>query len=171
LSDLGRDQTLAAARNLEAPAFDLAISSDLGRAQETASLLLQHCGLDVPLLIEPLLKEFDVGEWSGLTRDEIEDRWPDQLSRFDEGQLDGPPGGETRRAFDDRVIKAAEAVARLVTARKAERVLVIAHGGVIRCLGRVGRMGEHRVTHLAGYRGRTSVESLSPIEYVDLLNG
>ena len=55
-------------------------ASPLGRTQNTAGRLIQ--ALDIPseyVHYEPRLIEFDYGDWSGLTNDEIEDRYPGEL--------------------------------------------------------------------------------------------
>ena len=52
------------------------------------------------------LREVDVGSWSGLTREEIEQRFPDQYARWlDYGQ--GWDDGETYEAMADRVVEEA----------------------------------------------------------------
>ena len=40
-----------------------------------------------------------VGEWTGLTRDEIEARWPGALDAWRRGDLLAPPGGERNEDF------------------------------------------------------------------------
>jgi alpha-ribazole phosphatase len=70
----------------------------------------------------------DVGSWQGLTRDELEQRVPDQFRRwlaFEEGWEDG----ETYEAMGQRVVGA---LLELAAQHDGERVLVITHGGPIR---------------------------------------
>ena len=80
LTDLGRHQALHASRNLGV--VDAIVASDLQRATETALIIAGELGVG-PLVLEPGLRERDAGEWSGLTRAEIERDWP--------GYLDPPP--------------------------------------------------------------------------------
>jgi broad specificity phosphatase PhoE len=80
LTDLGRHQALHACRNLGV--VDAIVASDLQRASETALIISGELGVG-PLVLEPGLRERDAGEWSGLTRAEIERDWP--------GYLDPPP--------------------------------------------------------------------------------
>ena len=80
LTDLGRHQALHAARNLGT--VDAIVASDLQRASETALIIAEALGVG-PVVLEPGLRERDAGEWSGLTRAEIERDWP--------GYLDPPP--------------------------------------------------------------------------------
>lgn len=80
LTDLGRHQAKHAARNLGV--VDAIVASDLQRASETALIIAGELGVG-PLVLEPDLRERDAGEWSGLTRVEIDRAWP--------GYLDAPP--------------------------------------------------------------------------------
>src|SRR5688572_19469520 len=79
LTDLGRHQALHAARNLGT--VDAIVASDLQRASETALIIAEALGIG-PVVLDPGLRERDAGEWSGLTRAEIERDWP--------GYLDSP---------------------------------------------------------------------------------
>ena len=61
LSDQGREQARALARRLETTHFDAAWSSDLCRAHETASIVLE--GRDLTLQTSESLREMAFGEW------------------------------------------------------------------------------------------------------------
>jgi broad specificity phosphatase PhoE len=172
LTDRGRCQARMAARRLscEEP-FDLVVSSDLSRAVQTAALMNTELGSGAPHEIEASLREYDVGAWSGHTRDEIEAKWPGYLHRFSQGELDFPPGGESRAHFDERITEAGRWVAARARASGSKRVLVVAHGGVVRSLARLAGQPETRTGHLAGYRGSVGADGLYPAEPVDLLVG
>ena len=82
-SELGRRQAAVAAASIGA--VDGIISSDLLRAAETAAIIAQQLGVG-PVMVDQRLRERDVGEWTGLTRIEIDKRWPgwiDDLRRPD----------------------------------------------------------------------------------------
>ena len=171
LSAEGRRQASASGKVLAAiHRFEHIFSSDLSRAVQTAAIVRDALGLGCPVETDPGLREYDVGEWSGKTRSEIEALWPGDIARFSSGELASPPGGETRQEFDARVSEAAGRVARSVSARGAGGLLVVAHGGVVRALARLTGVVEYRVGHLAGYRGRYEVDGLIPEEPVDLLD-
>jgi uncharacterized phosphatase len=121
LNDNGRAQAHELAAQLRATPFDAVYSSDLRRAHETALVLAAPHGLDV--VTDPDLREIDVGPWSGLTRAEIAERFPDG----------DRPGGETREQHSVRVLAGVERIAR---AHPGERVLIVAHGGCVRALQR-----------------------------------
>jgi broad specificity phosphatase PhoE len=129
LSELGRAQAEALAEALSGAGIALLVSSDLERARETARIVGARLGLD-PVL-EPALREHDVGAWSGLTHAEIEARWPEELARFRAGDLAlAPGGGESRLALRTRV---RAALARL-EARAGGPLALVSHLGVLRAL-------------------------------------
>jgi probable phosphoglycerate mutase len=76
------------------------------------------------------LREVNVGSWSGLTRAEAEDLFPDAFRRWTEGG-EGWDDGETYEQLSERVVGAVLAIA----ARHPHgRVLLVAHGGSIRAV-------------------------------------
>jgi probable phosphoglycerate mutase len=129
LSALGRAQAERLADRLAGAGVALLAASDLARARETAEILGARLGL-VPRF-DPALREHDVGAWSGLTRAEIERRWPEQLARFLGGDLAlRPGGGESRLALRARV---RSALVRLEASAPGP-VAVVSHLGVLRAL-------------------------------------
>lgn len=136
---------MAAARHVGS--LDLVVTSALARAKRTGELLAG----DAPKQIEAGLGEYDVGEWSGLTRDQIGCRWPLELAAFDRGELEAPPGGERRVSFEQRVAAAAARVTAAAVKARAARVLVVTHGGVIRALCRLAGRPDAPVEHLCGF--------------------
>jgi broad specificity phosphatase PhoE len=91
----------------------------LRRAHETAEILAAPHG--VPVFIDRGLREIDVGSWSGLTRAEITERFPDGKR----------PDGETHEEHGARV---RDAVVRIATAHLGKRILLVGHGGTIRAV-------------------------------------
>lgn len=117
LNQLGREQARELARSLDEVPFAAVYSSDLRRALETAEIVAaEH---DLPVRIDPGLREIDVGSWEGLTRDEVLERFPD-FQR---------PDGETRDAHRERIVAA---LTRIAQAHRGEQVLVVTHGGSMR---------------------------------------
>jgi probable phosphoglycerate mutase len=133
LTDEGLAQAEAIARRLAEERFDVLVSSDLGRALQTAEPIARRCGL--PIVRDARLRERHFGEGEGLAYDEIDRRWPDAFSRVRETDPDAViPGGETRRQFHDRVHRAFES---LVREYEGKRVAVVTHGGVLAALYRM----------------------------------
>jgi broad specificity phosphatase PhoE len=157
LSEDGARRAGDAGRLLKPLGFTTVASSDLERARRTAELAAAAMGLTDPVRIEPELREYDVGVWSGLNRPEIEARWPGALEEWRRGRLAAPPGGEDRTSFLARIVVA---VVKVGAARAAGKTLVITHGGVISSLVRSLGAGDTRVAHLAGRWFDTQGEGL-----------
>lgn len=144
LSPLGEAQAREAAEHLRDVAFDGVAASDLQRARRTAELLAGALGLGAIALDEGL-RERDVGEWSGLTRADIDARWPGRLQAWRERRVDRPPGGEVDDAFAARILAAVARVAAPGGTR-----LVVTHGGVIAVLGQQAGLDYRAPGNLGG---------------------
>jgi broad specificity phosphatase PhoE len=93
LSPRGAAQAAALQRALKATPFTHAYSSDLIRALETARTIL--AGRDLAIVTDVRLREFDFGQWEGLTWVEIVARWPELERRIPtQARLYEPIGGE-----------------------------------------------------------------------------
>jgi broad specificity phosphatase PhoE len=140
LSDLGRRQAWEAARAIGV--VDAIYASDLQRAAETAAIIAGEIGVG-PVILDPDLRERDAGEYSGLTRAEIEERFP--------GYLDDhrrPPGWEPDEHLLARALRALERMARDVPGAD---VLVVTHGGLVYTIE--GHLGTE-FSRLANAEGR-----------------
>ena len=130
LNERGRAQAHALAAELADEQVAAIYASDLSRARETAEIVAARLGR--PVNVDRRLREVHVGGWSGLTIEEIEARFPDDVLRW----YDGDPshtfdGGETYAAMGERVVAALEEIA---TRHAGEQVLVVLHGGPIRAV-------------------------------------
>ncbi len=128
LTDLGRRQAEALAELVAREDVDAIYSSPLIRALETARLVGARTGLDV--VEDEDLREVDTGGWSGLSREEVQQRFPDGFERWVSGGA-GWEDGETYEEMGERVLGA---VRRIAAAHPGGRVLVISHGGPIRAV-------------------------------------
>ena len=81
------------------------VSSPLLRATETAEIIAESSGTS-HIATHPGLTERDLGEWTGLTRSEVEERWPGYLSGHK-----WPESAETTEAFRKRVLEAIHSIA------------------------------------------------------------
>ncbi len=148
LSDLGRVQAEDAVDDLRHVDVTAVASSDLVRARETAELIATALQLGPPV-VDRDLREYDVGDWEGMTRPEIEKGWPDQLAAWREGRLLATPGGETRSAFLERVVAGLRRIA--AADQLGELAVVVTHGGVIRAAEQVtGARRSEVIGNLAG---------------------
>jgi broad specificity phosphatase PhoE len=120
LSDQGRLQAREAARAVGA--VDAVWASDLQRAVGTATIIAEEIGVG-PVVVDPDLRERDAGEFSGLTRAEIEERFPGYLQARRR-----PPGWEP----DEHLLaRALRALHRIATEVPGGDVLVVTHGGLV----------------------------------------
>jgi broad specificity phosphatase PhoE len=128
LSPFGERQAEdATVRLAEIATITTAWTSDLLRARRTAELIAERLGLG-DVREEPRLRERDVGSWSGLTRAEIEERWPGYLAA-----RHAPPDFEG----DDALLERARAgLAAVVDGSGPGDAIVVTHGGVIRTIER-----------------------------------
>lgn len=140
LAPEGEEQARAAAHRV--PPVDVVAASDLQRARRTAELLVPG---DAPVVIDPGLRERHVGEFTGLTRPEIDGRWPGLL----DGGFDGvdPPGAEP---WPDVLARVRAALSGLAATAGVGTVLAVSHGGVIARLERELGATVDRVPNLAG---------------------
>lgn len=128
LNDEGRRQSRELADQLALEAADALYSSDLERARETAEIVAAR--LSLPIRLDPRLREVDVGEWSGLTMKEVEERYPEGARRRAEGGT-GWTDGEPREAMERRVL---EVLNEIAAAHPGQTVLVVTHGGALRAV-------------------------------------
>jgi probable phosphoglycerate mutase len=134
LTETGLRQAEALAKRLALETFDAMVSSDLGRALSTARIIAERTRHD-PVVADSRFRERAFGEGEGLTYGELDHQYPEVFSKVRETDPDYCiPGGESRRQFYDRVQASFEALA---AERSGQRVLVVAHGGVLASLYRV----------------------------------
>ncbi|HWC67427.1 MAG TPA: histidine phosphatase family protein [Acidimicrobiales bacterium] len=162
LSVLGEAQAAAAAEAIGD--IDVVVASDLARARRTAEIIADALGVG-PALVDARLRERDAGAWTGLTRHEIEQRWPGHLAEWRT-----PDGFELDQQLLVRVV---DAVLDLHAQFPGQHVLAVAHGGVLRALDRRHGIHDEHFPNLGGRRftlGGEPVE-ISVGERVSLLQG
>jgi broad specificity phosphatase PhoE len=124
LNDAGRRQAAELADMLRGERLTVVYTSPLRRASETARIVAERLGLQA-LELEAL-REIDVGDWQGLTIEEVRARYPEHVHGAWHA---GWPNGETHAEFDARVLPA---LLDLGTRHPDERVLGVTHAGPIR---------------------------------------
>ncbi|WP_437670268.1 histidine phosphatase family protein [Sorangium sp. So ce131] len=111
--------------------------SDLERARETADILGAALGL-APAL-DAGLREVHLGAWQGLSRADVQARFPEEWAAWRSGVDVRRGGGETYAELGDRMTRALERVAER---HAGEAVALVSHGAAIKTLvGRVLHMG------------------------------
>lgn len=128
LDDVGVDQVRRAAQTLIGLKPTHIIASDLERAHNTALALAELAGLDV--VTNPDLRETFAGEWQGLTRAEIIEKYPEDFAVWGGDPHVRPGGGETAIEVSRRVTRAIEQALEGVPA--GGTLVVASHGGALR---------------------------------------
>ena len=136
LSELGRDQAVAAAEVLAKRHPLLIVSSDLCRAYDTAVELTERTGS--PLVVDARLRETHLGDWQGMTHGEVDAVAPGARIAWRNDATWAPHGGESRV---DVARRSFPLIAELVDSQsdwgadESDRpVVLVAHGGLIAAL-------------------------------------
>lgn len=130
LSEFGREKARRVAVLLAAEKPVVVVCSGMRRAIETAELIAEACG--VHIAIEPALHERRIGELCGQPFDEANKLWADTLLRWTRGETGFAPSGA--ESFDDLRNRVLPIWQRLADEHAGQTYVVVAHGGVIRCL-------------------------------------
>jgi len=128
LNETGRAQARERARALEGRGLQLIVTSHLLRARETAALLCEELGGQLPLVADPRLAETQRGDWEQRLLDEIAEEdavaWRHYTEHPETFRF---PGSESLVEQERRVLAALRDVA-----RDGRRTLIVTHGGCIR---------------------------------------
>lgn len=103
-------------------------TSPLRRARQTAEFIAQALD-NARVITDPGLAEFHLGEWEGLTYEELRDEkrlW----EQMDDPDF-SPPGGESPRAFAMRLLSSFQTI---LQTHPGETVAVVGHGGAMATL-------------------------------------
>jgi broad specificity phosphatase PhoE len=128
LDELGQRQVVELGERFRGIRLDDIFTSPLQRARRTAEAIGRVTGHD-PIVV-PGLSETDFGDAEGLTYQQVIEQFPELLDDLrDLEKVDFAfPGGETRRAFYERVTAAFMGI---IERYEGKSVAVVAHGGVI----------------------------------------
>ncbi len=130
LSEEGREQARRLALRLGREKVMAIFASPLGRTLETARILAEPHDLAV----QPRdgLREISHGHWERLTRQEVEQRFPDEAAAWEEDPFTfAPTGGESGLAVTARALPV---LMDIVRANEAACVIVVSHKATIRLL-------------------------------------
>jgi len=137
LTDQGREEAKESGEVLKAEGyvFDVSFTSELCRAQNTNTLMLEILGQqDIEIVRNIALNERDYGDLAGLNKDDARKKWGDEQVHIWRRSYDTPPpGGESLKDTADRVLPYYNEVIR-PRVLKGERVLIAAHGNSLRAL-------------------------------------
>ncbi len=126
LDEMGREQARRLAERLREETPVALYTSTLQRAQETAEIIGKALGVEV--MPDGRLKEYDVGDITGLTWEQVEEQHPDIATRWKKGEEVKLPGEEGRESFRARV---ATVFDEILSRHAEETIGVVAHGGTL----------------------------------------
>jgi alpha-ribazole phosphatase len=115
LTERGREEALLLGRQIAHVHLDLCICTRFSRTRQTAEIALE--GRDLPIDVEPLLDDIDVGNLEGIPLEDYR-AWKREHTRADPF-----PGGES---LDAAALRYAQAFRKLLE-REESSVLVVAH--------------------------------------------
>jgi probable phosphoglycerate mutase len=160
LSDEGRGQVHRLANRLRVEQIAAVYSSPLSRTMETATILATPHQLEP--MPRPELQEVGHGRWEGLTREEVEARFPGEYESWEADPFTfAPVGGESGVAV---LARALPAIREIVVKHDGQCVLVVSHKGTLRIL-----ISSLLGFDARGYRDRLdqSPASLNVLEFKD----
>lgn len=130
LSDEGRGQAAGLAKRLSAEKLAAVYASPLGRTMETAAIIARPHDLEV--VRQDGLREISHGHWEGMTRRDVEAKFPEEAAAWEEDPYTfAPQGGESGLAVTARALPV---LLEIVRAHRDQKVAIVSHKATIRLL-------------------------------------
>lgn len=129
LSPRGIRELIDLRESYEYPAVGMVYSSPMTRCIQTAGIVYP----DRPMTTVPLLREVDMGDFEGLTIEELQEReeYTDWLA---DALHSAPPNGESGEELLARVIEGLSFILRDMMLSDIHDAAIVSHGGVIMTL-------------------------------------
>jgi broad specificity phosphatase PhoE len=130
LDDAGYAQVRSLSARLANQPIAAVYTSPLRRTCTTAAILAEPHKLDLEVLED--LIEIRLGDWQGLYRDEIRQRWPDLWQQVITDPSDAAlPNGESFQQVTERAARAFETI---TSAHQNQQVAIVTHEVVVKVL-------------------------------------
>ncbi|MFQ3549257.1 MAG: histidine phosphatase family protein [Armatimonadota bacterium] len=130
LTELGVLQAKAIAKRLSGFSFDAIYSSDLGRTIQTANEIASYH--DNEIISEPLLREMNHGVLQGLTREDIDIKYPRHKNPWRENRTMRVPKAEK---WEEVIARCEKFLSKVISKHQDNsHILVVGHGGSLRGL-------------------------------------
>lgn len=130
LTPRGINNAIALGEKLKTISFDRIYSSPSPRALKTAQIICGHSTVDI--LIEDELREMNLADWEGKSKEELEQLYPKEYDLFwNEPQIFQPDGGESFQQVQDR---ATAFINKLIEQNQEGEILIVTHSVVIKTL-------------------------------------
>jgi alpha-ribazole phosphatase len=131
LNERGRAQVARLGEILKDEVFDHIYSSDLKRCVETGS----HLKCTDNRIFSKELREMNFGRWEGMTYDEIKEKYPDELEKWESDWIEQIIyEGESFSIMSRRVMKEFEKIIKQYNNNNSGKIAIISHSGCIRTI-------------------------------------
>ena len=139
LTKEGQSQAEAAGKTLSSISIDAIYSSPLQRASETTKIIIKQHQSDLNATYTDELLEVDLGAWSGLTKNELKDRFPEELSIWQKEPKELfiiRDDGTKFQPIKELLYQAENFLKNLFKAHSGSNktILIVAHNAILRCL-------------------------------------
>jgi phosphoserine phosphatase len=138
--------------------FDLIYTSPLKRAVHTAEIICEDYKNQKPIILSDI-REINFGEWEGLTIHQIREQYPNEYKvwRYDD-EFANLVGGDL--SIKNASMRARNAILNLVREYPGKRIVIVAHGGIIKA-GLIGIFDWKMSMYHKFFLGNTSITKLS----------
>lgn len=132
LTQAGRMQVKAACQELVDLDINGIFCSPLVRTRQTAEIILDELGLEIPVHIDESFNELKMGPWEGMAESEVEKQYPEAWALWNRSPADlALNGRETLQQLQSRVL---QGIRRIEDEYQYEAVLVVSHVAIIRVI-------------------------------------
>jgi len=135
LADQGKEEAHQAAKELKDFHFDIAFTSDLSRAQDTLSIILEDLNqTEIPVERNQALNERHYGDLQGLNKDDMRKKFgEEQVHQWRRSFDVAPPNGESLKDTCDRTLPYFKE--HILTALESGKTIIVAaHGNSLRSI-------------------------------------
>ncbi|MBL3821763.1 histidine phosphatase family protein [Bacillus cereus] len=142
LTPEGINNAISLGNSLKNIEFNTIYTSTSNRAVNTAKLLSKQN--DTSLILNPDLREINMGIWEGKTHEEIKKAYPAQYKNFWENPMYYEPiGGESFKEFVDRVVSVFNTI---ISTHQEGNILIVTHAIFLKTL--LMHVKEESITNL-----------------------
>ena len=139
LTKEGQLQAEAAGKTISSIPIDAIYSSPLQRASETTKIIIEQHQRDLQAIYTDELLEVDLGPWSGLTKNEIKNDFPQELSVWQKEPKEltiNKDDGTRFQPIKELLYQAEHFLKYLFNTYSGSNktILIVAHNAILRCL-------------------------------------
>ena len=140
LTSIGIEQAIKTGKSLSSLKIDYVYSSPLQRAADTTSNILNQFPYQVEPIFDEELLEIDLGEWSGLTIEEAQKKFPNEYKKWKQHpekiSIKRNDGSEFNPIKELRA-QTKGFLSKLIanhSPKEDSTILIVAHNAILRCL-------------------------------------